>query len=233
MWSQQLFDMLYEAMNNGGILTTYCAKGVVRRMLQASGFIVERLAGPPGGRRIKMRATKQKKQKLRKRHIDRAKIIRLCIGCNSKNGKNGDENEKPSSAVTIKTQRYLTEAIAGDKFDVVSIVPKGSSPESYDPTPQQLVSFANSKAYLRIGHIGFETIWMDRLLDTTPHIQVFDTSEDVNLIYEEHDHDHGQAGHLCGNGVEPHIWNSTENAYIIARNTYKALCQLDKENENY
>ena len=59
MWSQQLFDMLYEAMNNGGILTTYCAKGVVRRMLQASGFIVERLAGPPGGKREILRATKK------------------------------------------------------------------------------------------------------------------------------------------------------------------------------
>ena len=168
-----------------------------------------------------------------KRLIYLPMIILLCIGCQSKNGKNGDDNEKPIIAVTIEPQRYFTEAIAGDKFDVVSIVPKGSSPESYDPTPQQLVSFANSKAYLRIGHIGFETIWMDRLLETTPHIQVFDTSEDVNLIYDEHDHDHGHAGHLCGNGVEPHIWNSTENAYIIARNTYKALCQLDKENENY
>ena len=30
-------------MNPGGILTTYCAKGVVRRMLQAAGFTVERL----------------------------------------------------------------------------------------------------------------------------------------------------------------------------------------------
>lgn len=33
--------------------------------------------------------------------------------------------------------------------------------------------------------------------------------------------------------MEPHIWNSTGNALIIARNTYKALCQLDKENEAY
>ena len=32
-------------------LTTYCAKGVVRRMLQTAGFTVERLPGPPGGKR--------------------------------------------------------------------------------------------------------------------------------------------------------------------------------------
>ena len=58
MWSQTLFDTLYNKMNPGGILTTYCAKGVVRRMLQASGFTVERLPGPPGGKREILRATK-------------------------------------------------------------------------------------------------------------------------------------------------------------------------------
>ena len=57
MWKQELFDALYTSMNNNGILMTYCAKGVVRRMLQSSGFIVERLPGPPGKREI-LRATK-------------------------------------------------------------------------------------------------------------------------------------------------------------------------------
>lgn len=58
MWSQELFDSLYNALSDGGVLTTYCAKGVVRRMLQAAGFKVERLAGPPGGKREILRATK-------------------------------------------------------------------------------------------------------------------------------------------------------------------------------
>ena len=58
MWSQPLFDILYSILNEGGILTTYCAKGVVRRMLQAAGFKVERLPGPPGGKREILRATK-------------------------------------------------------------------------------------------------------------------------------------------------------------------------------
>lgn len=58
MWEQSLFDSLFRVLNEGGILTTYCAKGVVRRMLQAAGFIVERLPGPPGGKREILRATK-------------------------------------------------------------------------------------------------------------------------------------------------------------------------------
>lgn len=58
MWHQSLFDSLYRSLAPGGILTTYCAKGVVRRMLQAAGFVVERLPGPPGGKREILRATK-------------------------------------------------------------------------------------------------------------------------------------------------------------------------------
>lgn len=58
MWEQSLFNTLYNVLNEGGILTTYCAKGVVRRMLQTAGFTVERLPGPPGGKREILRATK-------------------------------------------------------------------------------------------------------------------------------------------------------------------------------
>lgn len=58
MWSQELFNRLYVLLNNDGILTTYCAKGIIRRMLQAAGFFVERLPGPPGGKREILRARK-------------------------------------------------------------------------------------------------------------------------------------------------------------------------------
>ena len=57
MWNQELFDAIYASMSHNGILTTYCAKGVIRRMLQSSGFTVERLPGPPGKREV-LRATK-------------------------------------------------------------------------------------------------------------------------------------------------------------------------------
>lgn len=58
MWLQELFDSLYVLLSENGILTTYCAKGIVRRMLQTAGFTVERLPGPPGGKREILRAGK-------------------------------------------------------------------------------------------------------------------------------------------------------------------------------
>ena len=156
-------------------------------------------------------------------------IVLLLAACTGQ-GKKSSDNGKPVITVTMEPQRYFAETIAGDKFNIVSMVPKGSSPETYDPTPAQLVSLGDSKAYLRIGYIGFEQSWMERLLSNTPHLQVFDTSKGIDLIFE--------AGHIHGDhhhegGVEPHVWSSTNNALIIARNTYKALSTLDKENEPY
>ncbi len=58
MWDEIIFQKLYDAMSHGGVLTTYCAKGSIRRMLQQIGFLTERLPGPPGGKREIMRATK-------------------------------------------------------------------------------------------------------------------------------------------------------------------------------
>jgi len=58
MWSEELFRSLYNGLRQNGILTTYCAKGIIRRRLQAVGFMVERLPGPPEGKREILRATK-------------------------------------------------------------------------------------------------------------------------------------------------------------------------------
>ncbi len=52
MWSVEQFGKVYESCNFGAVLTTYCAKGMVRRAMQDAGFKVERLPGPPGKREI-------------------------------------------------------------------------------------------------------------------------------------------------------------------------------------
>lgn len=80
----------------------------------------------------------------------------LIASCKPKSDQSDKTGGKPVITVTLEPLRYFTEAIAGDRFTVVSMVPKGTSPETYDPTPQQLVDLARSKAYFRIGYIGFE-----------------------------------------------------------------------------
>ena len=143
-------------------------------------------------------------------------------------GNTTQKSEKPILTVTLEPLRYFTEAIAGDNYEVVSMVPKGSSPESYDPTPQQLVNLSKSQAYFRIGYIGFEQAWMKKLEANCPNMKVFDTSKGIDLI---RDKGHWHGDHFHEGGVEPHVWNSTQNALIIADNIYQALCELDSTHQ--
>ena len=52
LWTEVIFKKMYEALNENGIIVTYAAKGSVRRAMQAVGFEVERLPGPPGKREM-------------------------------------------------------------------------------------------------------------------------------------------------------------------------------------
>lgn len=57
LWTEAIFKQMFNALKPNGILVTYSAKGSVRRAMQAVGFMVERLPGPPGKREM-LRGTK-------------------------------------------------------------------------------------------------------------------------------------------------------------------------------
>lgn len=57
MWTEEQFAKIYQAMKSGGVLVTYCTKGIVKRALRAVGFQIEKLPGPKGKREI-LRARK-------------------------------------------------------------------------------------------------------------------------------------------------------------------------------
>ncbi len=150
----------------------------------------------------------------------------LLAGCVARSGK----SDKPVITVTIEAQRYFAEGVAGDKFAVECLVPKGTSPETYDLTTYQLENLNKSRAYLRIGFIGVEQTWGKRMVENAPKLDVFDTSRGINLIFEA-GHSHGNHHHV--GSADPHIWNSATNAIILTNNTYQALSTLDPGNEPY
>jgi tRNA U34 5-methylaminomethyl-2-thiouridine-forming methyltransferase MnmC len=60
LWTETIFEQMFESLEEGGVLVTYAAKGSVRRAMLNSGFEVEKLPGPPGKREM-LRAIKPKK----------------------------------------------------------------------------------------------------------------------------------------------------------------------------
>ncbi|MDD3739938.1 MAG: tRNA (5-methylaminomethyl-2-thiouridine)(34)-methyltransferase MnmD [Bacteroidales bacterium] len=57
MWNDYVFRKMASFLNQGGILVTYCSKGIVKQNMRNSGFNVRRYKGPPGKHHV-IRATK-------------------------------------------------------------------------------------------------------------------------------------------------------------------------------
>ena len=52
LWTKEVFEKVFNATNDNGIITTYCAKGVVRRTMRDVGFTMERIPGFSGKREM-------------------------------------------------------------------------------------------------------------------------------------------------------------------------------------
>ena len=57
LWTEEIFMKMHNALKPNGFLVTYAANGNARRAMQAVGFSVERLPGPPGKKEM-LRGTK-------------------------------------------------------------------------------------------------------------------------------------------------------------------------------
>lgn len=132
--------------------------------------------------------------------------------------------------VTVEPQRYFVEQIVGDRFTVECVVPAGQSPETYDPTPQQMIRIGKSRAYLQIGPIGFEQAWIDKIRENNPGLRFYDTSRGMTMLEAEEEHHEGHHHH---GGVDPHVWSCATGARAIALNTLCALQEIDPENADY
>lgn len=141
-------------------------------------------------------------------------MLASCKNGNSyNNGKDGLDPNKPTVTVTIEPFRYFVEQIAGNDVNVNVMVPAGSSPETYEPTPQQMVDLSQSGFYFKVGQIGFEKTWMKKLQQNAPDMKVIDTSAGIRMLKTQ-----------SGN-IDPHTWMSIKSADIITSNIAKALME--------
>lgn len=123
--------------------------------------------------------------------------------------------------VSIEPLRYFTESVVGDKFKVVSMVPNGNSPETYEPSPEQMAGLASSTIYISVGNLGFENTWLDRFRKLNPDMKVVNSSSGIYMLNS-------------ANGIpDPHVWMGCGNAMKMIDNICKAVCETDTSNCRY
>ena len=128
--------------------------------------------------------------------------------------------------VSILPLKYFADKIVGDIYKVEVTVPPGAGPETYSPTPKQMMMLGEASAYFSIGYLGFEQTWLENFKSTNPNLQVFPTSKSIDLIKEAEQHEN----HVHLQGVDPHIWSSPKEARLIAQNIFEGMIQVDPPN---
>lgn len=151
----------------------------------------------------------------------------LIVGCQSASKKN--ESDKKILTVTIEPQRYFLDNIVGEAFKVNTLVPPGTSPETYEPAPSVIMELSKSAIYFKVGDLGFENVWTARLAENNPDVLIADCSKGIDLLNgHAHEHEHGEQ---CSHSeMDPHTWSSPAAVKIIARNMLDAVVEIDSEN---
>ncbi|MAD42911.1 MAG: cation ABC transporter substrate-binding protein [Arcobacter sp.] len=90
--------------------------------------------------------------------------------------------------VSILSQKYFVEKIAGDKVNVNIMVKPGFSPATYEPKTSQMKKLADSSIYFAIG-VPFEGSWLEKFENTNKNMLIVDTSAGIEkLAMEKHSH---------------------------------------------
>lgn len=141
--------------------------------------------------------------------------------------------DKAVVAVSILPQKYLVSSIADTLLEVVVMVPPGASPATWEARPAQMKMLSYADVYFKMGHLGFEKAWMEKIQEQNEQMQVIDLSDGLDLLSAEYWHgDHSHSG------TDPHTWMSPERMEVMARKVFGRLSALypehkDSFRENY
>ncbi len=121
-------------------------------------------------------------------------------------------------SVSVPPQAYFVKRIGGDQVCVQVMIPKWASPETYEPTPRQLVMLTNSDIYVKVGAPSFifEKKYFKSFLEKNRKIIVVNMSDGVR--YRKGD---------------PHLWVAPSTVKIAAENIYAALLKIDPSHKIY
>lgn len=152
-------------------------------------------------------------------------LLLTACGCDS-GRRNG--STLPTLAVSIEPQRYLLERIAGDKFNIVTMLPPDADPENYEPTLGLLKKLNNSKIYFAVGNMPFEEQLLARSRMAENGNTEIVTAAALQDITSTHDHPDSHEHHAA---TDPHVWTSPANSLAIARQMLEAVVRIDPGNE--
>jgi len=122
----------------------------------------------------------------------------------------------------------LAKNVGGNKIALSVLVPPGTDPHGFTPTPQDAARMAGAHVILANG-LGLEEFLTGLIENAGSHVPLVTLADgidphhaDPTAAQNDHDHDHG--------GADPHVWMTPSNAVIMVQNIENALSALDPAN---
>jgi len=121
--------------------------------------------------------------------------------------------------------------VGGDNIQINTIVPDGTEPHSFEPSPKTIAELEKADVFIYNG-LEMEP-WLDKVLNLLEgnDIYIVDASNAVELINygeEDHDDDHDDDEH---GEYDPHIWVDPINAIYISEEIKEAFVEVDPSNK--
>jgi len=132
------------------------------------------------------------------------------------------------AAVSIAPQAYFLKQIAGDRADVLVMVPPGVDAHTYEPRPKQLAALSKAALYFAVG-VDFESAWLPRFAAVNPKMAIVATDAGIRkLPMVAHEHG-GEAAepHREAGERDPHVWLSPRLAKVLGAAMRDALVKAD------
>ena len=141
----------------------------------------------------------------------------------------GQKNDRPAIAVSFEPQAWMLRQIVGDDFDIVTLLPAGSDPETYQPSINTMKGLGKADAFFTLGTDGFEKSLTENISANFPELKVIDCTEGVEKIVGTHGH-HDHDGHNHdGEEFDPHMLASIRNSIRIADNMTRYMMAMHPE----
>lgn len=141
----------------------------------------------------------------------------------------GQKDDRPAIAVSFEPQAWMLKQIVGDDFDVVTLLPAGSDPETYQPSISTMKGLGKAEAYFTLGTDGFEKSLTSNISSNFPELKVVDCTEGVDKIVGTHGHqDHDGHDHEWDE-FDPHMLSSIRNSILIADNIVRYMTVIQPE----
>lgn len=148
-------------------------------------------------------------------------VLIILSGCSD-----GQKNDSPAIAVSFEPQAWMLKQIAGDDFGIVTLLPAGSDPETYQPSISAMKGLGKVEAFFTLGTEGFEKSLISNISSNFPELKVIDCTEGVDKIIGTHGlHDHDS--HHDGEEFDPHMLASIKNSIRIADNLTRYMMVIN------